>query len=170
MILPDNGRYRANKYKQAEYPLPPEVIDDFDNSLLSFREICLKHGYGQKSLAGVLRDHYEYDLPKRAADIAKRRREKGHKERREAIKTANRDAVLHALDHTTLSTAEIAKELKIPLKALYDILRDLNYDTEARGQRIRIQRAGLERKPDPMDAPMCSISREWLGKPWRTTP
>ncbi len=169
MIIPDNGRYRPNKYKQAEYPLPPEVIDDIENSLLTVREICLKHGIGETSFRRVAIGRYQYNLRQRGLDITNAKNREQTQKQRAEIAEKHHGTILHLLENTIMPVAEIAEAVGISHRMMYGILLDLRYDADARGRRIRVERMKMEnKKPDPMDAPMCSISREWLGKPWRT--
>lgn len=170
MILQDNGRYRANKYKQAEYPLPPEVIDDIENSTLTVREICLKHGIGETSFRRVVNAHYHYSLYQRGLDITQAKNREQRKRRQAEFSEKHRDTIRHLLDNTIMSVAEIAEAVGISHNQMYDTLIEMRYDADARGRRIRVARMKMaNKKPDPIDAPMCSISREWLGKKWKTS-
>jgi predicted transcriptional regulator len=173
VIIPDNGRYRPNKYKQVEYPLPKAIINDIENTTLTVREICKKHGIGETSFKRVLGAHYNYDMQRRAIDIITMKNRQRSEQKRNELRERHRNEVKCFLDTTAMTIAEIAQIMKLPFNTLYDIINDLHYDTDARGRRIRIERMGRdpsEKQPDPIDAPMCAISREWLGKPWRTTP
>ena len=170
MIIPDNGRYRPNKYKQVEYPLPKEVINDIENSLLTVREICLKHGIGETSFRRVINGHYHYNLRQRGLDITNAKNREQTQKQRAEIAEKYHDTILHLLENTIMPVAEIAEAVGISHRMMYDILLDLRYDADARGRRIRVERMKMEnKKPDPMDAPMCAISREWLGKKWKTS-
>lgn len=153
------------KNQTATYPLPQAVIDDLDGYEYSLSEISARHGIGIDSLRRVIFEHYDYDIAARRREILRHKAKSRAADHVTHVLENRLDEVLDALDNTDMTVQEISKHLGIPARALRRVIQHIGYNTESRGHRIRLIR---ESPINSMESPMCSISREWLAKPWTT--